>query len=118
MSYDIAFRVKVEGIDYWLEPLVCDANITWNVKEMIQKSTGLDWINESDNGLCVDVIPFIEHGIEELEDYPSKYKPYEAFNGWGTVEGTIRFFYKILRDWKCFKENYPELVPLAHFWIY
>lgn len=42
----------------------------------------------------------------------------EAPNGWGTVEGTLRFFRQILRDWKHFKEHYPELVPLAHFWIY
>lgn len=36
MSYDIAFRVKVEGIDYWLEPVDCEANITWNVREIFE----------------------------------------------------------------------------------
>ena len=42
MSYDISFRVKVEGLDnVYVEPYGgnTDANITWNVREMIIKST-------------------------------------------------------------------------------
>jgi hypothetical protein len=30
MSYDIAFKVKVEGIDKYVEAGHCDANTTWN----------------------------------------------------------------------------------------
>ena len=41
MNYDINFKVKVEGIDFWVEPYNCSANTTWNVREMIRKSTGL-----------------------------------------------------------------------------
>lgn len=33
MSYDISFRVKVEGTDRYLDTGYCDANITWNVRE-------------------------------------------------------------------------------------
>lgn len=74
MSYDIGFKVKAEGVDCWVEPTGCSANITWNVREMIEKSTGLDWINEANNGLCVDIIPCIEHGVKELMEHPDKYK--------------------------------------------
>lgn len=77
MSYDIGFKVKVEGVDCW-----------------------------------------VEHGIKELTEHPDKYRKYEAENGWGTVEGTLRFFQRILRDWEDFKASYPELVPVATFWIY
>lgn len=118
MSYDIGFKVKVEGVDCWVEPMDCCANVTWNVRKMIEKSTGLPWLNEANNGLCTDVIPHIEHGVKELTEHPDKYRKYEAENGWGTVEGTLRFFQRILRDWEDFKASYPELVPVVTFWIY
>ena len=96
----------------------CDANVTWNVREIIGKSTGLDWLNEANNGLCTDVIPYIEHGVKELTEHPEKYRKYEAKNGYGTVEGTLMFFQTILQDWERFKSWYPELAPIATFWIY
>lgn len=117
MSYDIAFKVKVEEIDSYVEVGDCYANITWNVREMIERSTGLPWINEANNGLCVDVIPKIQHGLEELQTSPEKYKPYEARNGWGTVEGTVHFFKQILNDWKKFMMEHDDLVSVATFWI-
>ena len=46
MSYDISFKVKVEGLeDRYVYVGECDANITWNLREMIEKSTGLEWLN-------------------------------------------------------------------------
>lgn len=55
MSYDISFKVKVEGLeDTYIRVGSCDANITWNVREMIVKSTGLEWKNEQNNGLCCE----------------------------------------------------------------
>lgn len=118
MSYDIAFKVKVEGVGCWVEPTCCNANVTWNVREMIEKSTGLDWINEANNGFCVDIIPYIEHGAKELMEHPEKYKKYESKNRWGTVSSTLLFFQTILQDWERFKMLYPELAPIATFWIY
>ena len=41
MSYDITFTVKVEGIDQYVPIGSCDANITWNVRKIIELSTGL-----------------------------------------------------------------------------
>lgn len=117
MNYDINFKVKVEGIDFWVEPYNCSANTTWNVREMIRKSTGLPWNNCKNNGLCIDIIPHIEKGVEELELHPEKYEQYEADNGWGTVDGTLNFFIQILREWEYFKMFYPELENIATFWI-
>lgn len=51
MSYDISFKVKVEGLDKYIRVGDCDANITWNVNKMIRKATGLEWKNEENNGL-------------------------------------------------------------------
>ena len=117
MSYDISFRVKVEGVDAYVDVGECSANITWNVREMIKASTGLPWLNEENNGLCIDVIPKIVDGYKELLFHPKKYKQYEAKNGWGTVGGTTNFFKQIINDWESFCSDYPELVPVATFWI-
>lgn len=117
MSYDISFKVKVEGVDAYIPVGNCNANITWNVRKIIELSTGLPWENAANNGLCLDVIPKIQHGLTELETNREKYLPYEAKNGWGTVNGTIRFFERILDDWADLVQRYEELVPVVTFWI-
>lgn len=118
MSYDISFKVKVEGIDRYVEVGNCEANTTWNVRKMIVKSTGLEWNNCANNGFCKDVIPKIEKGYSELTKFPYKYKKYEAENGWGTVESTIRFFKNIIEAWEQFKEwEDKEIVDITTFWI-
>ena len=118
MSYDISFKVKVEGIDRYVEIGECYANTTWNVREMIVKSTGLKWINCANNGFCKDVIPCIEKGYCELTKHPEKYKKYEAKNGWGTVESTIHFFKNIIEAWEQFiKWEDKTLVDVTTFWI-
>lgn len=118
MSYDIRFKVKVEGVDYWVNVGECYANITWNVRKIIELSTGLEWKNEANNGLCIDVIPKIEKGFWELHFHPEKYKPYEAKNGWGTVAGTKGFFEYIMHAWEDFKrENDEALVNVTTFWV-
>lgn len=117
MSYDISFRVKVEGVDAWVDVGDCDANITWNVRKIIELSTGLPWENEANNGLVKDIIPRIEKGLHELVNYPHKYKQYESPNGWGTVDGTIHFFNRILKCWYYFMHEYEELADVVTFWI-
>ena len=117
MSYDIDFRVKVEGVDEYVTVGDCDANITWNARKIIELSTGLPWLNEANNGYCKDIIPRIEQGLDELQRNPEKYKPCEAPNGWGTVEGTINFYKMILKAWRDFKRWNRELAEVAVFWI-
>ena len=120
MSYNISFKVKVEGLeDTYVRVGECNTNITWNVREMIVKSTGLEWKNEQNNGLCKDVIPYIANGYAELTKYPEKYKQYEAENGWGTVQGCKKFFRQVLDDWNAFCEDYctGELADVTYFWI-
>lgn len=117
MSYDVDFRVKVEGVDYWACVGDCEANTTWNVRQMIVESTGLSWMNCANNGYCKDVIPKIERGLFELENRPEKYKQYEAKNGWGTVKSTANFFREIISAWNRLKSDEPELADVATFWI-
>lgn len=117
MSYDISFKVRVHNTDMYVPVGKCHANITWNVREIITRSTGLAWINEENNGSCSTVIPIIEEGYKKLCSDPKKYKKYESPNGYGTVEGVIHFFECILEAWKDFQIWYLPLVPYATFWI-
>ena len=117
MSYDISFKVKVEGIDHYIDLDCCDANITWNVREIITRSTGLPWENEANNGLVKDIVPAIRNGLTELERNGDAYKQYEASNGWGTVEGVIQIFREVLQSWGDLREDDPELAEVATFWI-
>lgn len=118
MSYDITFKVKVEGIDRYVPVGDCSANITWNVRKIIELSTGLPWLNEANNGFCKDVIPHIEKGLAELRHHAPKYWQYESPNGWGTVNGTINFFEQILKDWDDFcKWENQDLIDITTFWI-
>ena len=117
MSYDISFKAKLEGMDRYIPVRYCVANITWNVREIIVRSTGLAWKNEANNGPCTEIIPKIEAGIMELVEHGEKYKQYEAPNGWGTVKGTINFFSKILAAWNDLVQEDEELAKAATFWI-
>jgi hypothetical protein len=117
MSYDIDFRVKVEGVDAYASVGDCEANITWNVRKIIELSTGLPWLNGENNGYCKDIIPHIEQGLSELQRYPERYRPYEDPDGWGTVEGTIRFYERIIDAWRDFEQWNRELAEVAVFWI-
>lgn len=117
MSYDITFKVKVEGTNTYIPVGDCDANITWNVRDIITKSTGLDWNNEENNGLCKDIVPKIMDGLNELQCNPDKYKELESPNGWGTIAGTIHFFWRIISAWQEFRQQWPELIDVATFWV-
>ena len=113
MSYDIYFKIK--PIDCELDVSIRDvSNITWNLREMIVRSTGLEWKNEENNGLVKDVIPHIQKGLAELVDHPEKYRKYEAPNGWGTIKGCKRFFREIINE---YEDLPPELKKIATFWI-
>jgi hypothetical protein len=118
MSYDISFRVQVGNTEQFIDIGMCDANITWNVREMICKSTGLEWNNEANNGPCNEIMPKIQYGLNQLTNHPNKYKQYESENGWGTIEGCKRFFKTILDDWHECEEKYgPEVCRWITFWI-
>ena len=74
MSYNISFKVKAEGVDAYVPVGTCDANTTWNARKIIEKSTGLEWKNCQNNGLCVDVVPKIEVGLRKLGRTPTNSK--------------------------------------------
>lgn len=112
MSYDVSIRVKVEGKNFFVW-LVGGPNITWNVKELIRQSSGWDILNEENNGPVIPWAEKIKKGKRELEQYPEKYRKYEAENGWGTVEGTLHFYDTCINMFEGFMRCYGELSDVA-----
>lgn len=118
MSYSIVFKVKVADTNEYLSVGSYVASVTWNVREIIVRSTGLPWENGANNGYCKDVIPFIKKGRDELVAHPGRYKCLEPDNGWGTVGGVVKFFTRIIEAWEDFALwTKPEIVDKTTFWI-
>ena len=117
MNYNISFKVKVEGIDKYIEVGNCDTNIVWGVRQIITLVTGLDWKYDANNGRCINIIPCIKKGLCELQENPNRYRQYEDAEC-GKVEDIIKFFQRILNAWLEFRmEEDPEIVSVATFWI-
>lgn len=118
MGYDIRFKAKVEGVDYWVKVSSSRAIFPKSKREALEKMTGFSWMEGVNCGLCVDVIPIIKRTFDELCANPRIYEPRETQNFWGDVEMLQHFFWWILHDWEDFKKEYPELVSVVTFWIY
>lgn len=102
MSYDIMLGVKVSGAEN-LYAVIAEPELsspTYNLGEMFRKCTG--WNYEQGKWYKVsDVLPLIQHGIQELSLHPSAYKKYNAPNGWGTVGialESLKSMEKCIRD--------------------
>lgn len=116
MSYDISFRVRVYDTELYI-PVWQSGNISWNVRDIIVKFTGLEWKNEDNNGFCTDVIPKIRQGHEKLraviQEYDDSKSPYSL----GRLIHVDNFFLGILDDWRRFGFDYPDLISHVTFWI-
>lgn len=122
MSYSISFRVKVEGTNEYVEPSFViregiHPNITWNVRELIEQSSGWDIQNEGPNGTIKEWAEKIKEGKKNLAENPEKYRKYESPNGWGTVEGTLHFYKDCLSMIADFIMDYENLVDVAIVWV-
>jgi len=79
---------------------------------MFLKATGWDF-EQGEYYRASEVIDFIKHGVDELENYPENYIQYNALNGWGTVETALR----VLRSlWECIQEQAEE-IPMDCLWV-
>lgn len=103
MSYDLRLAVRVHGADHLYavidEPEV--RNPTYNLSEMFRACTGWDF-EQSKYYNAAEVLPKIQHGINELTINRKEYIKYNDPNGWGTVDGALSAL-KSLEE--CIKEN-------------
>ena len=117
MSYDVSIRLPIKGLEDRYIEAVHLGNITWNVRELIKRSSGWDIKNENNNGAVLPWLEMIEHGIAELANNPNKYKKYEAPNGWGTVYGTLRFYEECRNNAHEWINDTEDLLPVAVIWV-
>ena len=97
MSYDLRIGVKVENTDIIAvigEPEL--SSPTYNLGKMFRACTGWDF-HQSEWYRVSEVLPLIEHGVNELSVNADAYKQYDAPNGWGTTTSALEAL-KSLRD--------------------
>ena len=103
MSYDLRLGVKVQGAEELYA--VIDApelnSPTYNIGDMLRACTGWDfeqskWYN------AAEVLPLIQHGINELKFHERNYRKYNAPNGWGDTHSALEAL-QSLED--CIRKN-------------
>lgn len=116
MSYDIRFGVKVEGADNVFAIIGRPEydSPTYNVADIFRKS--MDWDYEQGEWYPLnEVLPKIEHGINELKFNAKKYKKYEPSNKWGSVESALEAL-KSIHAWimpnSPWEREYDEDIPI------
>lgn len=114
MSYDIHFCIREKNTN---ELIVIGEsyNITWNVRELIKKSSGWNIKNEKTNGLASEIIDKVRKGDRELFISPEKYKKYESPNGWGTIEGVRKLYRKLIDEWIYLTSEYGKYEKIAPY---
>lgn len=103
MSYDIRIGVKVDGTEN-LYAVIDEPEYdspTCNLGKMFRECTGWNY-KQGEWYKVADVLPLIQHGIQELSYHPSAYKKYNAPNGWGTVESALEALKSME---KCIRDN-------------
>lgn len=118
MSYDIRFGVEVKDANGLIVEIGSPEydQPTYNLADMFRKCTGWNYV-QGEWYKVPDVLPLIEHGIHELQFSPSKYKKYNAPNGWGTVESALECLQSIVEELKRYQNGWYQEIPLEHLWI-
>ena len=99
MSYDIRFGVKVAGAPDGVYAVIGEpelANPTYNNAQIFRKSMGLDF-STSEWYKVTDIVPYLEHGIHELQFNRAAYVDLEPDNGWGGIQSSLRSLQSILK---------------------
>lgn len=105
VSYWVGFKIKVEGMDKWIE--IDSYNYTSNLGMAMKVASGTeDGIVGFHNKKASECLPIINKMIDEFTKHPDKYKQYEPANGWGSLQSCITFLHKLKN--KC--EEYPVAI--------
>lgn len=123
MGYAVSFKVKVEGAGKYIAVGNCNAYIPEGAQEILTRATGLEWKKGTNNGRCIDIMPYIEKGFTALLKHPEQYRQYEVItefdNVWLSVTGVRTFLKDILNAWFdfCTNDAHKGVVKFVTFWI-
>lgn len=117
LNIDLYFEVQTGNTE---EPIlqqeVFSANITHNLNTMAEKADFYDalwhlektpvgfWIKKEPITLAKELLPYLEHGLNQLKTFPEFFKQFSASNGWGTYEQFIPWIEKLIEACK----QYPD----------
>ena len=100
MSLDVRLKLKGEGYIY-------DANITHNLGKMAS-ACGVYyacWRPEEINcKRAKHILPMLEGGVKNLENFPDFYRTFDSPNGWGTYVNFLPW----LERYRDACREYPE----------
>ena len=99
MSYDIRFAVKVAGTDKDTYAVIGEperSSPTYNNAQIFRKSMGWDF-KQGEWYKVTDIIPYIEHGIHELQFNKDAYRELEPDNGWGGISSSLEALQSIIQ---------------------
>ncbi len=104
MSLDVTLYMDVDtgGKDLYRVELF-EANITHNLNEMAQAVGIYKYLWRPEEVNCIiakDIIDELSSGLKELKEFPTKYKQYDADNGWGVYDGFVLWLEKYLNACK------------------
>lgn len=105
VSYWVGFKVKVEGMDKYIE--LDSFNYTCNLGMAMRVASGTEkGIVELHQKKAEECLPILNKMIDEFTKHPDKYKQYEPANGWGSLQTCLTFLHKLKS--KC--EEYPVAI--------
>lgn len=108
MSYDLRVAVKVEGCDKFANIAEPEhASPTYNLRDMFVACMNWDY-EQGKYYRCDEVLPKINHGIQELYTKRDEYTGYNPDNVWGDIDSAKKAL-NCLRD--CIYEQAEE-IPL------
>ena len=105
MKYSIFLRLKMQD-NKWLT-MGARHTIPWDTRELIAKSSGWLIMNSETMGKANELIPKLQKGILELSQNPNNYKNHDTPTETSIVEGTLDFYYQLLKD--CQRYPYTDI---------
>ena len=122
MSYDIMFGVKyADGDDdYAVIGHPEYDSPTWNLHKMFVQC--MDWDFECEKWYPVtEIMPYIQRGISELTNCPSKYTKYEPENGWGNINTALSALESIFRwltdEYSGLHGGWNQNIPMEYIYM-
>lgn len=95
MSLDIYFHYENDGNKI----TVFDRNITHNLNKMADEAGIYKalWRPEEINAIYAkDISKILKVGLRKLKQYPSRFRKFNAPNGWGTYEHFVPFVESVI----------------------
>ena len=112
MSYDICFKYRIGMTDKYMTNYDDEFNMTYNVGNILRKSSGYDKWSGSLNVCVLELYKPFKKGLKELKNNVEKYRELEPSNGWGNCENVVSFYEWFFEQLKEYTEEEMQYINL------